>query len=434
MNPSAHSDRRRTTALAVVLVGVLCAATAQATIFSGRVGISSYLWERSETDTTDTRHLQNTGTLSLQLARIGGRDLMVTTSVRGRYDARNRGDNVDDYRLYNLNFRWRDIGDAVDLSGGRHRINWPTGTVLLDGGSAAIHPFRQLTLEGFVGTHAPEDGVVDRTAWDEGRTYGGQLRYTTGALGIIAVAFSELHRARVYEDIEVDDLAARRVGIDWRRTIQRFGSLYGNLVYDEPTRRIGRGHLSLRWRTSPTVSVHGQFRYRRPNIAYNSIMWVFSDADYYEGRIRFNVRLNSHWTANAGGALVDLGDDDARRFDLGLSHRYGSAMLHIKAGASGNTLGLSGETLIPLSPKWLLRAGTNYASYELYEDQNESNWAVATWAGVRWSVAPTANVDLEAQLLSEDITTQSDFAGDESDFRVIARVSWWFFNRLGNGS
>ena len=95
-----------------LLCGVLLLAsvgTGQATVFSGRVGLSSYVWERSELDTTATRHCQNTGSVSLRLARIAGTDLTMATSLRGQYDSRNLSTNADDYHVYNFTVRWKNI-------------------------------------------------------------------------------------------------------------------------------------------------------------------------------------------------------------------------------------------------------------------------------------------------------------------------------------
>jgi hypothetical protein len=195
--------------------------------------------------------------------------------------------------------------------------------------------------------------------------------------------------------------------------------------------RVERAHLAARWNATPTISVQGQYRYRRPSIAYNSIFWVFGDSEYREGRLRFYVKLNPAWTLTVGGAVVGIGDDDAQRFDLGISHRYGSLMLQTKIGASGATTALSGDLMYPLNEMWTLRGGSHYSTFELIEDQDESSNEASAWAGVRWQWMPQSSLDLEAQYLSQDLKTMTSFAGDESDFRLIARFSWWFFNRIG---
>ena len=68
---------------------------------------------------------------------------------------------------------------------------------------------------------------------------------------------------------------------------------------------------------------------------------------------------------------------------------------------------------------------------EFIEDQAESNWETAIWGGARWNWMTQSSIDLEAQFLSQDVTTQQDFAGNEGDFRLMARISYWFFNRFG---
>ncbi|GAB4325646.1 MAG: hypothetical protein Kow0074_19540 [Candidatus Zixiibacteriota bacterium] len=418
------------TAVVVLATVVAVSSPAEATVFSGRVGLSSYLWEGAEPDSTETRHTQNTGTLSLRLARIGGEDLTVSTSMRGRYDVRNAGDNVDDYRVYTLQFKWNNMFERADLTGGRQRIYWPTSTVAIDGGHLAVRPLSKLEISGYYGLTVPDDGSLRLNEHDDGHAFGARVQVRP-MNSMLAFSFAQLNRARNYQDFEVDNLAYRRLALDWRRTFPKFGSAYANLSYDMPTQRINRAHVSLRWQAASDISINGQFRYRRPDLYYNSIFWVFGDSRYYEGRLRINYKINDKWTVNAGGALLDLVDESATRFDFGVTHRYFNAMVHGKTGYAGATIGVSGQVLYPINEKWLLRGGTRFSSYELDEAQNESNFEVSSWAGVQWRWLEQSSLDVEAQLLNHDIKTQDDaYLGGDSEFRLLARVSYWFFKRL----
>jgi len=416
--------------LAAILLVSAIAVSSRAAVFSGRLGLSSYLWERSEVDSSDTRHWQNVGSASLRLDRIAGRDIEICTSLRGRYDVRNAGDNLDDYCLYNLQARWRDIGQVADLTAGRHLVPWPAGAVSIDGASAVVRPWRGFDVAGYIGLVAPEDGRFKVQTAHEGRAFGAQLGYHSRMSGSVALFFAELHRVRFYGPFEVNNLAYRTVGLDWRRPVARFGSLYGQFTYETPTQRIGRVHLSARWQATPKVAINGQFRYRRPHIPYNSIFWVFGEARYYEGRLRTNVRLNENWSANVGGAYVDLVEGHILRYDLGVAHRHFDLTLHAQSGKTGSTFGVSGEALYPVNSRWTVRGGTRYDSYDISEDQAEANIASSWWAGVRWNWLPESTLDLEGQFLTQNIKTLTSFAGDKSDFRIVARISWWFFQRL----
>jgi hypothetical protein len=417
--------------IAVALVAVVAfSLPVEATVLSGRVGLSSYLWEQAEPDSTTTRHTQNTGTMNLRLARIGGEDLTISTSMRGRYDMRNAGDNVDDYRFYTLQFEWKNLFGRSDVRGGRQRIYWPTGSVGIDGGQLAVRPLPRVEVSGYYGLTVPEDGSLRLVEHDDGHAFGARVQYRP-AKSHIALSFAQLNRARHYQDFTVDNLASQRLALDWRRPIDGFGSAYGNIGYDLLRERIERAHVSLRWQASPQMSVNGQFRFRRPNLDYNSIFWVFGDSRYYEGRLRANYKIDDTWSVNAGVALLDLVSESATRFDLGLAHRYFSAMIHGKTGYAGSTMGLSGYVLYPLNETLLLRGGTRFSTFELIENQDESNFEVSTWAGFQWRWLTQSTLDVEAQLLNHDIKTQQDvYLGDNTEFRLLARVSYWFFHRL----
>ncbi len=422
-------NRQATIVFLLVILAVN--APAKATVFSGRVGLSSYLWERSELDSSDTRHAITSGTLGLRLGRIGGNDFEVATTMRGRLDSRSQGDNVDDYRVYDLYARWKKIAKALDLTVGRHRLSWVNGSTAIDGSSADLRFWKGWEVGGYIGSLAPEDGRFKPTDFDEGHALGVRLGNRSKSLGSVFLTFAEKRISRTYGGLEYDNLASRNYGIDWRKSIAGFGSVYGHLLYDQPRMRIERAHFSARWNATSSVSLQGQYRYRRPSIAYNSIFWVFGDSDYGEGRLRMDARLNANWTLSLGGALVSVGDDDATRIDIGVSHRYISAMIHTKSGVPGTTTGLSIDGMYPLSDRWILRGGSNYSSYELIEEQDESNMQASFWAGARWQWMPQASWDLEAQVLTQDLKTMDEFAGDDSDLRVIVRFSWWFFNRIG---
>ncbi|MEW5702575.1 MAG: TonB-dependent receptor [Candidatus Zixiibacteriota bacterium] len=416
--------------LATIALVLTTVTAGQATVFSGRLGVSSYVWERSEVDSTDTRHVQNVGTASLRLARIGGRDIEVSTSLRGRYDLRNAGDNLDDYHVYSLQCRWRDLAQVVDLTVGRHFVSWPVSPVSIDGASLSVHPGHGFALSGYAGVSVPDDGRLRVQTAAEGQALGVQLGYRARAVGSMSVFFAQHDRARLYGTFAVDNLAYRTLGLDWRRPVARFGSLYGQFTYEMPTQRMSRLHLSARWQASPNVALNGQFRYRRPDLPYNSIFWVFGDARYYDWRLRTNIRLNDVWSVTAGGAYVDLVAGHVLRYDLGATHRYFNLTLHAQSGRTGSTFGVSGEAQYPISHRWTLHGGSRFDSYELIEDQADANTATAWWAGARWDWVPQSTLELEAQLVTQDLNTERLFAGDKSDVRLLARISWWFFRRL----
>ncbi len=416
----------------LTLLLTLSATAANATILSGRFGLSSYLWERSEIDTSDTRHLQNSGTFGLRLGQIGGRDLEVSTSMRGTLDSRGQGDNVNDYRVYDLVARWRKLAKRADLSFGRHRIGWPNSSLSIDGGSAVVHLPYGYEAGGYIGSLAPEDGRFKTTDFDKGHAFGLRVGHRCATFGTVYLSFAERRQSKSYADRELNTLAWRTYALDWRRPITGFGSVYGDLLYDQPRARLARAQLSARWDMTPRVSVNGQFRYRRPTIPYNSIFWVFGESEYTEGRLRLLVRLNPSLQLTVGGSYVDVTGDHATRYDLGLTHRYVSALLSGKTGASGTTTALSADVMYPLNPKWTIRGGSHYSfAYELYEDQEDNNSEASFWAGVQWQWLPMATWDIETQFLTQNIKTDPLFAGDKSDFRVIVRFSWWFFRRLG---
>ncbi len=412
----------------------LVTSSSWAAVLSGRATLSSYVWNHTEIDSSETRHLQNSGTLGLKLARIGGKDLEITTTLRGSYDKRNQGDDVDDYRVHDLMARWKNLAGVADLTVGRQRIFWPTASVAVDGASADVDILNALQVGGYIGTLAPEDGHFRPTDYDEGHAFGIRLVCQTKAVGKVSLSFAERRHAASYNGTSVNTLASRVAGIDWRRPIIEFGTVYGHLTYDLPRRHIGRAQFSVRWDAMPTVSIQTEYRYRRPSIAYNSIFWVFGQSDYAEGRARVYWRPTHTWTFSIGLATINVSGDNAERFDLGVSHKYFSVMLHGKSGVAGNTVGVSGDATYPLNGQWTIRGGSNYSSYELIEDQAESNMEAAIWGGLRWQAWSQSTIDIEAQYLTRDIVTALHAPTDKSDVRLLARVSWWFFQRVGEQS
>lgn len=417
--------------LVPLLLVTLAASNSRAAVFSGRMTASSYVWDRTEVDSTNTQHLQNAATLGLRLARIGGQDLEISTTVRGNYDKRSRGDDVDGYRIHDLLARWKDLAGAADLTLGRQRIFWPGVSAVVDGMAADIDLFNALEIGGYAGALAPADGRFRPTNVDKGHAFGARIVSHTKAVGNLSFSFAERRHSASYGDVALDPLASRIAGLDWRRTITGFGSLYGHLLYDLPRRQIGRVQFSARWNVKPTISVQSEYYFRRPSIAYNSIFWVFGKSDYAEGRLRLHWRPSQSWTFSAGFATIDVAGANARRLDLGMSHKYFSLMLHGRDGVAGNTVGVSGDVMYPLNEDWTIRGGSNYSSYELFEGQADSNTESAFWGGLRWQAWSQSTIDVEVQYLNRDNVAARYDPGNSSDVRFIARLSWWFFRRLG---
>ena len=167
----------------------LVTSSSWAAVLSGRATLSSYVWNHTEIDSSETRHLQNSGTLGLKLARIGGKDLEITTTLRGSYDKRNQGDDMDDYRVHDLMARWKNLAGVADLTVGRQRIFWPTASVAVDGASADVDILNALQVGGYIGTLAPEDGHFRPTDYDEGHAFGCEgSSYDNGGAHNVAIA------------------------------------------------------------------------------------------------------------------------------------------------------------------------------------------------------------------------------------------------------
>ncbi len=428
-----HWMRKRHAVLATLLV-LGCASLTQATTLSGRVGLSAYVWQYQEVDSSKTRHIQNTGSLSLRLGQIGGQDLEILTALRGRIDLRNSGDNLSDYHVYDLQVRWKNIAKFADLTGGRHQIFWPNGAVSIDGGSVKLHPRCGAELSGYIGVLAPEDGRFRLTTYDKGHAFGAQFAYHSNFTGDLAVSFAQKNAARVYESgtPTLSSLASQTLGLDWRHPVRGFGRVYANAIYQIPTERIDRVNLSVLWRASDAWSAEAQFRYRRPNLAYNSIFWVFTESHYSEGRLNLSYRINPLWSVNAGGVHVDLGDTKSDRFELGVGHKYFSVMLNAKTGWSGKTIGVSGDAYYPVNDSWTVRGGLHVSSYEVMEDSPEKNSEASVVAGGTWHWMPQSTIDADLQYVTQKIKVPSNYGDGSNDLRFMLRLSWWFFNRLGS--
>ena len=114
--------------LTLTALVVLFASGAYAQRLQARFVTSAYAWQRQDTIGKSSQHLYGYETMQLSLA---GEQLSLHTYLQGFNDFAGPLSNKPTLRLYNLYFKWANIGNMLDVSLGRQAVfagvDW-TGT------------------------------------------------------------------------------------------------------------------------------------------------------------------------------------------------------------------------------------------------------------------------------------------------------------------
>jgi hypothetical protein len=404
--------------------------------FHGRLTTSLYAWERLPTDSTDVRHVRAYQLGIFHLEGLGDRRFSLHTFVRAHGDLRQEVNELASYRIFNLYGQWKDAARSYELRGGRMRVYAGVGNVAIDGGFGSVLLFDLARLEGYVGVQVPLAGDAEIATWDD-RAYGGRLTFDRPRDLKLALSFA--HRSRealpydepgiytgrlVRLEAEQEDL----YGADVSWLVRPGATLYNRLEIDATQRRLkwGSGVLSLAL-PERAWSLDLEYMHRAPSIFGNSIFSVFDAGDYDEVSGRGGYRLTDRLRLFGHVASTFFDDESSQRLGLGVERGRVSLSYQRRMGFGGDLDGVSGAYRHPLRDWLTLRAEGGVSSFRFVEDQEERNISgvMALGAGLR----PRRNlgVDVEVQNLSQEIDTQSAFAGYSSDTRGLLRVTYWFF-------
>lgn len=403
-------------------------------IINGRFTTSFYTFEKYESPKFSESHL-----LAYQTAQfdITKNNISVSTLLQGSKNFPDVG-NFSAVRMYNLFFKWRNIADIADLTLGRHSVFAGVGNGLIDGGTIKLKFFdKAISITGYAGANVKEN-LETEIASNRKDNYmvGGQLVTTIFSDLRVGLSYYNRHRERVsyktlradslglpfYRIIELDSPAEQYASADVNYFHNRLGRIYGRFDYDLNFEKNSRIQFGGRANLTSSISLTGDYIYRVPRIAYNSIFHVFNygNTTEIEGGIEYayqpTLRLFGKF------ANIEYSGDKSQRYTFGMNAEYGSLVYSGNTGYAGELNALSAQIYYPLFDRILIPTiAFSRSSYKLTK-QSERMESFTGLLGATVKTSQSFSFDTQIQWLNNKIY--------KNDFRLLVKFNYLFSHQL----
>lgn len=413
-----------------------------AQLMSGRLTTSFYGWQGRDTSLVKQNYLRAYENVQFN---VGETHFFFNTNFQVSKDFGTVISSDPDLRLSSLVFQGRDLADMIDISVGRQFVFAGVGNGLMDGGVA-----KAKFLSGMVGVTAygGYNVVQSRTInlkrnFSDNALYGAQVLFTPltdGSIGLSymnrsrkpepfkAVRADSLFNPEVIE-IEFAPVEEEYASVDAEYTLLRqkdggraIFNIYGRSDYDFNFERIARAQLFTRVSVLSNVNVTGEYLFRQPRVAFNSIFSVFetNSTQEAEGGVEYTPVPDLQTYVRYG--YVSYTDDQSQRVRLGGTYHGVSISYTRNLGYEGDLNGVSLQAVYPVFERTLIpMIGFGYASYQVSQ-QAERNSVINGTLGATYRPMQMLSADIQLQWMRNRIYS--------NDARVFLKVSYWFSNRF----
>jgi len=397
--------------------------SASALNVSARLTASLHSWERQDTDSTSITHNTIHQLVSLKIQNLGVKGLSFHAYGRGFIHTEG-SDSRRRLALYSTYADWKGIAGRLNIRLGRQRIFAGVARGTFDGARATVSLPQAVKLLFYAGLEAPADRSTRVGSWDQAHMYGTRAsirRWKT----TLSLSFANETRAApggdltdpAGEELELTKLARRRLGVELRSTYLSGTDLYGRVdvdaVYWKPSRIQVRG----RKKATTRLTFSGKFDYRRPLIASNSFLSVFSSETNKELEGTVFYLLQNNLSLSSAYSVVLFSDDETHKLRLGVSRGMSTISYYRRSGYGGDRDGISLGSRHAIFSKLSLRGSVNYSKYRLSDTQQDRNKAFAGVAALDYTDNGKFAASLEGHVLENQTY--------DYDFRVFAKITWW---------
>jgi len=429
--------RRAFTAL--LILSVLAASGASAQLVSGRFTTSFYTFQRFDTVGSSKTYLR--GFQSVQLA-VAQQDFTFHAFLMGAMDGTNQFGDNGNVRFYNLYLHWANIARMADLDIGRQAVYAGVGNGTIDGLSARVRLLdNAVTVAGYGGSTVRDEYTGVQKNWHDNLNVGGQV--VTTLLSGARIGLSYMYRTEERQPyvalretspgdslrtlltvpflIATQSTAEQRASADAYWSYGRTLTVYGRYDYDLNYMTTSRGTGSLRFSLTDALALTGDYTYRKPDIAFNSIFSVFTQSatNQVEGGVEYGFTPLLRAFARLG--VVSYTDTTSTTWSVGLNSGYGTVSYSGSTGYAGQLASFSAQGMYPVCNGVLIPSlGFSWASYRL-SAQDEKDNALALLAGATLRPLRNFSCDIQGQWMRNRFY--------DRDARLQVRLMYWFAER-----
>lgn len=276
---------------------------------------TQYLWFNDMLTGEDEGMLAEYVSMSLTNLNEGN-----TINIRGYGRATYRSSSVagtDDLlgRLYYFTLDYRDvIRDTMDLTAGRHFVNLPAGSAVIDGATLNFRNFGPFGVTVLGGRQVIFAG-------DRNEITGGGDRFMGASVSTDAIKLTHLEAGYAVKT-DNSDVAREIVGLSVSTYLPKRIALYGEMKYDMLSETSTELLAGIRLAPIDKLTLTGEYYESYPLFDATSIYSVFAVNQYQEMLLKAEYALNDAYRIFLSYAAEDFNDgEDADLYEAGIAAR-----------------------------------------------------------------------------------------------------------------
>jgi len=406
-----------------------------------RFNTSVYAWQRQDSlspDASKTTHIRSYQNLLLDVSTKSKVGVNVLFQSEG--DLANRIGKGFNYRFYNAYIKGGDVMGALDFRLGRSYVFAGVGKGSVDGAYLKIKAGKkkEFQLAGYAGYYSPYDYQFSNYGkLKENYIAGGQFSYYGVKDLFVGVSYMNRHRKptpyyalrldTAFNTkevlVDIDSPAEQFAGLDFNYSFKNLHNFFGKAYYDINLKKIYRVEVNVRGTVMDNLRVYAGYLYRQPQLAYNTIFWVFEHRQNQEieGGVDYNFKKNIVVFGRAAAVLYE--GDNSIRVQAGFnSPSYGLSYTRY-FGYAGESDGVSGYYYRQIVPEKLSAAvSADFSRYRLGDYDTEKITSLSGMLGITYRPVREFSIDVQGQFIKNRIYN--------FDTRGLVTISYWLFKKL----
>ncbi len=426
----------RITMVRSLVIGLLLlSVSASAQMTTGRLTTSFYGFEGRDTALAKVLYLRAYENVYLNSAT---EDFTFNMNALVSNDFGSSLETDPELRVNSFLLKVKNIGGAADLTAGRQFVFAGVGSGLIDGVSGNVRLLdNTLQVTGYGGSNVIHSREIRKSYIGTNGLFGGQLTYSPVEEGSIGLSYmNKRWQRKPYTSTRMDSLfRPYEIVINSRPNEEELASLdleYGHeeqymlqakTDFDFHSEEISRLQTFARIGVMKELSVTGEYIYRQPRVAYNSIFSVFNmnSTKEVEGGLEFRPMAKTFLYARF--ANVAYVDENSQRLVVGGTYDFFSAVYTQNFGYAGELNGISLQAVYPMMDRTLTpMCAVGFASYK-HDKADPATDVLNATIGAVYRPMKTLSTDIQMQWMSNPQY--------KSDMRLFVKINYWFSEQLG---
>lgn len=413
---------------------VLLSAGASAQLMTGRLSTSMYGFEGRDSAQASVMMLRAYENVYFNAAT---EDYTFNMNAMVSNDFGTAIETDPELRVNSFLLKMKNIGGAADITAGRQFVYAGVGSGLIDGLSGTARFMdRTLSVTGYGGSNVIQSREIRKNYIGTNGLFGGQITYAPMEEAVVGVSYmNKRWQRKPYTALRMDSLfnpyavvinsrpnEEELASVDVEYQHENSLTLQAKSEFDFHSDEISKIQTFARYGVMKELNVTGEYIYRQPRVAYNSIFSVFNINSTQEIEGGLEYRPEASTFVYARFANVAYSDTSSQRLVVGGTYNVVSASYTQNFGYAGELNGISVQAVYPMMDRVLTpMIAFGYASYK-HDKADASSTVINGTAGLVYRPKQSLSTDLQMQWMSNPQY--------KSDVRIFLKVNYWFSEQM----